>query len=98
MPETPAEEREALAKQALLWLSGRTRPDLVFAVTKAWPPTPLKRLRCNCIVKYLRYAPSVGLHYGPAPDDFGQWAQLKYRRDASSIEVYSDASYGADCL
>ena len=88
IPETPAEEREALTKQAqtmcgqLLWLSGRTRPDLV--------------ARCNCIVKYLRYAPSVGLHYGPAPDDFGQWAQLKYRRDASSIEVYSDASYGAD--
>ena len=106
VPETPVEEREALTKQAqtmcgqLLWLSGRTRPDLAFAVTKACQvvaSNPAEAVaRCNCIVKYLRYAPSVGLHYGPAPDDFGQWAQLKYRRDASSIEVYSDASYGAD--
>ena len=46
--------------------------------------------------KYLRYAPSAGLHYGSAPDDFGQWSQLKYKRDAGSIEVCSDASYEAD--
>ena len=106
VPETPAEERAALTKQAqtmcgqLLWLSGRTRPDLAFAVTKACQvvaSNPAEAVaRCKCIVKYLRYAPSVGLHYGPAPNDFGQWAQLKYKRDAGSLEVYSDASYGAD--
>ena len=84
----------------LLWLSGRTRPDISYAVNYAAQrivPSPREAVsRAEHLIKYLRHAPDVGLHYKPPTFKCGKWDQLKYQETGASLEAYSDASFAAD--
>ena len=104
-PKDYAEQRELTRKAQsligqLLWLSGRTRPDLAYAVNYAAQrivPSPREAvLRAEHIVRYLRQVPDVGLHYKPPSNRCGRWDQLKFRESGNSLEAYSDASFAAD--
>ena len=99
-------ERLELTKRAqglvgqLLWLSGRTRPDLAYAVSVAASkivPNPREAVaRAEHLVRYLRHAPGVALHYKPATGRCGRWNQLRHGQTSTTIEVYTDASFAAD--
>ena len=66
-------ERLELTKRAqglvgqLLWLSGRTRPDLAYVVSIAASkivPNPREAVaRAEHLARYLRHAPGAALHY-----------------------------------
>ena len=84
----------------LLWLSGRTRPDISYAVSamgQAIVHNPEEAIaRGYHLIKFLRQSPEVSLEYGAAPDRFGQWGQLKWRQTSGAIDVFSDASFMVD--
>eukprot|EP00439_Symbiodinium_sp_Y106_P072524 s1692_g13.t1 len=84
----------------LLWLSNRTRPDLSYGVNMAAQrivACPLEALeRARHLIRYVRHAPEVGLHYKSPSEKCGRWHQLKYPETATSIDAYSDASFAAD--
>ena len=48
------------------------------------------------MVKYLRGAPGVGLHYKAADGGHGKWNQLRYSQTSTTLEVFTDASFAAD--
>ncbi|CAE7234908.1 RE1, partial [Symbiodinium necroappetens] len=103
--ESDVEQRE-LTKRAqgligqLLWLAGRTRPDLAYGVSMAAQKiasSPREALaRAEHLVKYLRYAPGVGLHYKEADGNCGKWDQLRHKQTGDTLDVYTDASFAAD--
>ena len=86
--------RRALVKRAqamvgqLLWLSGRTRPEIAYAVSMAAQkivPGPAEAVaRAEHVVKYLRHAPAVGLHYKRAEERCGKWNQLAHKQTAAN--------------
>ena len=84
----------------VLWLSNRTRPDLAYGVNMAAQrivASPLEALaRAQHLVRYIRHAPEVGLHYRAPSGRCGQWEQLKFQETAMSIDAFSDASFAAD--
>ena len=84
----------------VLWLSNRTRPDLAYGVNMAAQrivANPLEALaRAQHLVRYIRYAPEIGLHYKAPSGKCGRWEQLKFQETAASIDAYSDASFAAD--
>ncbi|CAE7314267.1 RE1 [Symbiodinium microadriaticum] len=84
----------------LLWLAGRTRPDLAYGVSMAAQKiasSPKEALaRAEHLVKYLRGAPGVGLHYKAADGGHGKWNQLRYSQTSTTLEVFTDASFAAD--
>ena len=84
----------------LLWLSGRTRPDIAYAVSvmgQGIMQDPASTVsRGYHLVKYLRHAPDIGLEYGEAPETYGQWGQLQLKQTKGEIDLYSDASFLAD--
>ncbi|CAE6962741.1 RE1 [Symbiodinium sp. CCMP2592] len=106
--EDPADRDEQLklTKRAqslvgqLLWLSGRTRPDISYAVSVAAQkivPSPREAVeRAEHVIKYLRYAPGTGLHYKMPTGRCGKWEQLKFRELGESLDAFSDASFAAD--
>ena len=58
---------------------------------------PLEALeRARHLIRYVRHAPEVGLHYKSPSEKCGRWEQLKYPETATSIDAYSDASFAAD--
>eukprot|EP00439_Symbiodinium_sp_Y106_P048617 s1930_g6.t1 len=87
-------ERLELTKRAqglvgqLLWLSGRTRPDLAYAVSVAASkivPNPREAVaRAEHLVRYLRHAPGVALHYKPATGRCGRWNQLRHGQTSTT--------------
>ena len=105
-PEEHEGSRAELTKKAqcltgqLLWLSGRTRPDIAFAVSAmgqsiVHDPTEVIN-RGHHLIRFLKQAPDVSLKYGPAPDLYGQWSQLKWKQTKGAIDVFSDASFMVD--
>ena len=85
---------------ALLWLSTRTRPDLVFgvsAMSRLTTKNPKKAVEIGYVLlKYLHGNPG-GMHY-PQTIPGGEWGrrdQLKARRHQKMLEVFSDISYAA---
>ena len=54
--------------------------------------------RAETVIKYLRRTADLCLEYGKAPDDFGEWDQLKFRRHKGLVEAYADASLASDSL
>ncbi|CAE7205891.1 RE1, partial [Symbiodinium sp. CCMP2456] len=100
------DEKHKVTKRAqtlvgqLLWVSNRTRPDLAFGVSMAGQKIashPAESLaRAEHLIRYLRYAPRMGLHYGPAGGRCGKWNQLKYQEVEASVDVFTDASFCAD--
>ena len=84
----------------LLWLSGRTRPDVAFAVSTMGQTIvhdPAETVaRGYHLIKFLRNTPDVSLVFGSAPEAYGQWGQLKWKQTKGSIDVFSDASFMVD--
>ena len=84
----------------LLWISGRTRPDIAYAVNMVGQLVTQNQSeatsRAEIVIKYLRNTADLCLEYGKAPDDFGEWDQLKFRRHKGLVEAYADASLAAD--
>ena len=82
------------------WLAGRTRPDISYAVSvmgQNITQDPVGTVaRGHLLVKYLRYAPEVGLSYGEASDSYGRWGQLQWKQTIGKIDLFSDASFLAD--
>ena len=95
------ELREAQALTgALLWLSTRTRPDLVFRVStmsRLVARNPIRAVEVGrALLAYINGNPG-GLHY-PREVPHGPWGarkQLKVARHAKLLEVFSDIAYGA---
>ena len=85
---------------ALLWLSTRTRPDLVFgvsAMSRLTTKNPKKAVEIGYVLlKYLSGNPG-GMHYPQTipGGDWGRRDQLKARRHQKMLEVFSDISYAA---
>ena len=85
---------------ALLWLSTRTRPDLVHGVSvmsRLVTKKPKKSLEIGYVLlKYLNGNPG-GMHF-PSSVANGEWGargQLKVRRHSKLLEVYADIAYAA---
>ena len=105
VPEFPGTRQDhircaqALTGQ-LLWLSGRTRPDLSFSVSQVGQlivQDPTKAIaRAHQIIRYVRHAPDIELKYGKAPDRYGSWDQLQWKQNSGAIDLFSDASFMSD--
>ena len=83
----------------LLWLSGKTRPDIAWAVMRM-AQTAVKKPRWavdlgEAIVAYLRQSMNFGLHYTTeVPVDSAPELQRKKPRLFNTVEVLVDASFG----
>ena len=103
---TDEDERRDLVKRSqcligqLLWLAGRTRPDLAYGVSMAAQKIascPREALaRAEHLVKYLRGSVGASLHYKAADGKCGRWDQLRHRQTDCTLDVYTDASFAAD--
>ena len=85
---------------ALLWLSTRTRPDLVFgvsAMSRLTTKNPKKAVEIGYVLLKYLYGNPGGMHYPQAipGGDWGRRDQLKARRHQKMLEVFSDISYAA---
>ena len=84
----------------LLWVSTHTRPDVMYAVQSVCQlisTDPAAACDAGIVVlRYLNGSVERGLEYGPAPDDFGLWNELQFRRSHTLLEVFTDASFGTD--
>ena len=85
---------------ALLWLSTRTRPELMHGVatmSRLLSKNPKKAVEIGYVLlKFIRGCPG-GLHYTKGPPS-GPWAarqQLKVKRHDRLLEVFADIAYGA---
>ena len=98
---TAAELRDAQAiTGALLWLSTRSRPDLVYglsAMSRLVSKNPAKSMSIGrALLAYINGNPG-GLHY-PREVPHGHWGarqHLKVARHQKLLEVYSDIAYAA---
>ena len=98
--------KSELIKQAqcltgqLLWLSGRTRPDIAYAVSamgRAIVQDPSETiLRGHHLIRFVRQSSEVSIRYGKAPNDYGRWGQLQWKQTEGAIDVFSDASFMTD--
>eukprot|EP00435_Cladocopium_sp_Y103_P057146 s1091_g19.t1 len=84
----------------LLWIAGRTRPDVAFAVNLMSQYATRRPRGVIGIGKevraYLRTCPGLALEYGPHQDgDFGADGTQSRTRHPGLVEVYSDASYAS---
>ena len=82
---------------ALLWLSTRTRPDLVHGVSvmsRLVTKNPKKSLEIGYVLlKYLRGNPG-GMHFpSTVPNHWGARGQWKVLRHTKLLEVFADISY-----
>ena len=104
-PVDEAERRELTKRSQcligqLLWLAGRTRPDLFYGVSMAAQKivsSPREALaRAEHLVRYLRGSPGISLHYKAADGSCGRWNQLRHQQTGHTLDVYTDASFAAD--
>ena len=52
--------------------------------------------RAETVLRYLRRTVDLSLVYPQAPNDYGKWQQLKYRRHEGLVEAFADASLASD--
>lgn len=82
----------------LLWLSGRTRPDIAMAVSRVsqWVTrAPVWAFDLGMkILKYLKSCPELGLNYGPLQQDEPDedWERPSLRTE-KTVEVLTDSSF-----
>ena len=85
----------------LLWLAGRTRPDISFAVSLMgmYATKRPKGVIGREVRAYLKTSLDLALEYGRLPDgDFGEGGSQRRARHENLIEVYTDASYASSGL
>ena len=79
----------------LLWIAGRTRPDIPYAVSMVGQLVTRNPSEAVSQAQ-TRHTSDLSLVYGKAPCDYGEWDQLKYKRHSGLVEAYADASLAAD--
>ena len=85
---------------ALLWLSTRTRPELMHGVatmSRLLSRNPKKAVEIGYVLlQFIKGCPG-GLHYPKEPPSglWGSRQQLKVPRHSKLVEVYADIAYGA---
>ena len=95
----PGQLRQAQAVAgSLLWLTTRTRPDILYGVatmSRLMSKNPEKALQIGqVLLKYIHKVPG-GLHFSGRADGWGARNQLKVQRNEKLIEIFSDISYAA---
>ena len=95
----PNQLRQAQAVAgSLLWLTTRTRPDILYGVatmSRLISKNPEKALQIGqALLKYIHKVPG-GLHFSGRADGWGSRNQLKVPRNEQLIEIFSDISYAA---
>ncbi|CAE7836086.1 pKIWI502, partial [Symbiodinium necroappetens] len=48
------------------------------------------------VMQYLKKTMSYSLQYGPAPQNYGVWNELQFKREATLVEIFTDASFCPD--
>ena len=98
-PDAAAVKQAQTLVGELLWVSTKTRPDIAFAVS--WMgsrATKNPKRVCQMGMQTLGYLKGTvghGLWYGPLREaDRGPNGNLAFCRDATTLEVHSDASFG----
>ena len=97
-PELPLVRRAQKITGELLWLSGRSRPDIAVAVSRMSQqalrnPTWTYNLGLE-VLRYLGSTKDVGLFYGPLQlDNDDPDARRKVPRRTGTVEVMTDASF-----
>ena len=49
--------------------------------------------RAEVVIRYLRWSSKIGLKYDMAPDNFGKWEELAWKRDKAIFDSVSDISF-----
>eukprot|EP00435_Cladocopium_sp_Y103_P033944 s34_g8.t1 len=106
VPEDEPKPEAHLVREAqkqtgeLLWISGRTRPDVAYAIN-VMSQHAAKRPRgviniAKEVRAYLRTCPGLALEYEPVMDgDFGVGKTQRRSRHSGLVEVYTDASFAS---
>ena len=103
-PEVDPNPDPAMVKQAqkvtgeLLWLAGRSRPDLAYCVGKLsqWStkaPAHVVEWSKQIFKYYLNATKDLALVYGSEVQPLGAFQQLQRPRSDQVFEVYADASH-----
>eukprot|EP00435_Cladocopium_sp_Y103_P005472 s1608_g1.t2 len=87
----------------LLWVAGRTRPDVCYAVNLMCQYATKRPKGVQAIGKevrnYLKGTIELALEYGELEDgDFGEENTQRRSRHANLVEVYTDASFASNGL
>ena len=95
----PEQLRKAQAiAGSLLWLTTRTRPDILHGVasmSRLMSKNPARALQIgNALLKYVFKVPG-GLHFSGKVRGWGARDQPKVQRHSRLLEMYSDISYAA---
>ncbi|CAE7033508.1 unnamed protein product [Symbiodinium natans] len=84
----------------LNWIGTRTRPDIIFAISKAAQcitrDAVLAVEAATQIFKFLKATKEEGLRYVANPDSFGKHQELRVPRKEALVEVFTDASHAPD--
>eukprot|EP00435_Cladocopium_sp_Y103_P054363 s510_g17.t1 len=104
--ESPTPEEVQIAQRQtgeLLWLAGRTRPDISYGVSLMSQFATKRPKGVQAIGKeirsYLRTSMDLSLQYGPLEEgDFGEGGSQRRARHESLVEVYTDASFASSNL
>ena len=104
-PEVSAADVQTAQRQTgeLLWLTGRTRPDLSYPISimcqyAARRPKGVQAIGRE-VRAYLRTSLDLALEYAPLEDgDFGEAGSQRRARHEGSVEVYTDASFASNNL
>eukprot|EP00435_Cladocopium_sp_Y103_P040980 s704_g11.t1 len=109
VPEEEPEVDPVMVREAqkqtgeLLWIAGRSRPDVAYAVS-VMSQFATKRPRGVVAIgrevrAYLKTCPGLALEYGPLQEaDFGVAGTQSRVRHAGLVEVYTDASFASSNL
>eukprot|EP00435_Cladocopium_sp_Y103_P062154 s1305_g23.t1 len=110
--KTPEEEEKPSAHDVqvaqrqtgeLLWLAGRTRPDISYGVSLMSQYATKRPKGVQAIGRevrnYLRTSQDLTLHYGPLEEgDFGEEGSQRRARHENLVEIYTDSSYASSDL
>ena len=92
-------QAQSIAGQ-LLWVSTHSRPDVCYAVQTVChliSSNPAGACDAGILVmQYLKRTLHYALSYGLAPENYGVWNELQFKRSADLVEIFTDASFCPD--
>ena len=92
-------QAQSIAGQ-LLWISTHSRPDVCYAVQAVCHQISTNPAgACDAgvlVMQYLKRTLHYELNYGLAPENYGIWNELQFKRGATLVEIFTDASFCPD--